>query len=348
MKGSLAIILGIILAPALPNANAQQVLKDKAYRILVPSGWTRTESVPTGLDVGFRKPLPQGGWATFYFHHEIMPLELGEEPPSDTSDMKRQWDAMVRNQYPDVRSMAEHVPKVNGTILVNAAYELTDGGTKVRRRYTYFLADSTAFVVQCSAPPGQWARVSTDFDAMLASLQPGSSSPEAEAKSDESAEAELQRNLPTLLGSFPRDWRCSLSKVAITPGSPKAERSLEIALSFDRRDIGDIYKATRTVFGMVKAGKTDADLNRLPADTQKAASNSGEFIKYVGQVWGYAGGYVAASCTPPVERYRIYILDSKGKRVGSVSISRVDGSAILTGKVSASEGQRVVGMYVFE
>ncbi len=347
MKRLRAILVGIILIAAFPDANAQQVLKDKAYQISIASGWTRTESVPQGLDVGFRKPLPQGGWATFYFHHEVMPLEPGEQPPSDTSDMKRQFAAMVRNQYPDARSVAGEVPKVSGKILVNATYELTHGGTRLRRRYTYFLAEKTAFVVQCSASPTQWADVLTDFDAMLASLRPGGSAPEAKTRSDDSAEEDLRRNLPTLLDSFPSQWSCSLSDVTITRASLDGKRTLEVALSFDRPNIGDIYKATRTVFGVIKAGKTDADLNSLPAEIQRAAFNSGEFIKYVGQVWGLAWGYVA-NCNPPIEGYRLPILDSKGKRIGSVSISREDGSAILTGKVSASEVQRVAGMYVFE
>lgn len=348
MKGSLAIVVGIVLVPIVSNANAQQIVKDRAYQISLSSGWTRTESVPQGIDVGFRKPLPQQGWATFFFHHEVMPLGPGEDPPSDTADMKRQFSAMVRNQYADARSVAGETPKVGGKILVNATYELTDGGTRVRRRYTYFLADRTAFVVQCSAPPAQWASALTDFDAMLASLQPGGATPEGGRKSDESAEAELKQGVPVLLASFPPPWTCRLDGVTITPRSSKTRRTLEITLSFERSDIGEIYKATETAFGMIKAGKTDSDLNSLPAGIQRAAANSGAFIKYVGQIWGYAGGYVAASCSPPIERYRIYILDSKNQRIGSVSISREDGSAILTGKVSVSEGRTLAGMYVFE
>ena len=346
MKRLLAILGGIMFVAACLNAHAQQVVKDKAYQLSILSGWTRTESVPQGLDVGFRKKLAEGQYATFYFHYEVMPPEAGE-PPSDTSDMKRQWDAMVRNQYPDMRSVAGAVPKVSGKILVNGIYELTDDGEKVRRRYTYFLSGRTAFVVQCSAPPAQWPSVLTDFDTMLASLVPGGSSPETQTKSDESAKAELKRNLPTLLGSFPSQWRCSLSDVAITPTSSKDKRTLEIALSFDRPDIGEIYKATRTIFGMIKAGKSDSNLNSLPPETQRAASNSGEFIKYIGQVWGLAWGYVA-NCNPAIERYKLPILNLKGQRVGSISISREDGSAILTGKVTASDAQRVAGMYVFE
>jgi hypothetical protein len=340
------LLVSTMLVAVYLSANAQQVVKDKAYQISIPPGWARTESVPQGFDVGFQKKLAEGQYATFYFHHEVMPPEAGE-PPSNTSDMKRQWDAMLGNQYPDVRSIAGAIPKVNGRILVNGTYELTDDGKKVRRRYTYFLSGRTAFVVQCGARPTQWANVLTDFDAMVSSLQPRGSPPQAETKSDESAKVELKRDLPTLLGSFPSQWRCSLNNVTITPSSSKDKRTLEIALSFDRLDIGEVYEATKTVFDMIKAGRTDSDLNSLPAETQRAASNSGEFIEYVSQVWGLAWGYVA-SCNPAIERYKIRILNSKGQRVGSVSISREDGSAILTGKVTASDEQRVASMYIFE
>jgi len=346
MKRFLAILVGIMLVAPSLNANAQQVLKERAYQISILSAWTRTESVPQGLDVGFRKKLAEGQYATFYFHHEVMPPEAGE-PPSDTSDMKRQWDSMVRNQYPDVRSVGGEVPKVAGKILVNGTYELTDDGKKVRRRYTYFLAGRKAFVVQCSAPPSQWQAALADFDTMLASLQPSGYSAEKQTKSDDSARTELKRNLPTLLGSFPAQWTCSLSDVSITPGTATAKRTLEIKLIFDRSDIGDIYRATKQLFGMMKAGKTDVDLNSLPVEIRPSASYSGEFIKYVGQVWGLAWGYVA-NCNPPIERYKLPILNSKGQRVGSVSISREDGSAILGGKVTVSDAARVAGMYVFE
>jgi len=328
-------------------ASAQEILKEKAYQIRVQPGWTRTEHVPQGLDVGFRKKMADGDYATFYFHHEVMPAEAGE-PPSDTSYMKRQWDAMLRNQYPDVRSVAGAVPKVSGKILVNGTYELTDDGKKMRRRYTYFLGGRTAFVVQCSAPPPQWQIALSDFDIMLVSLQPGGSSPKAETKSDESAKVEIKRGLPILLESIPAQWTCSVSDVSITPGTPTAKRTLEIGLSFDRSDIGDIYKATKLLFGMMKTGKTDADLKNIPSTLQSAALRSDEFIEYVGQVWGYAGGYVAASCDPPIERYKVSIIGSSGARIGSISISREDGSAILSGKVTTSDVERVAGMYVFE
>jgi len=341
----LLITIWAIIATVSFEVGAEQIVKEKAYQLSLPAGWELTKEVPQGLDVGFRKSLPEGD-ATFYFHHEFMPPEAGE-PPTDTSDMKRQWDAIVRNQYPDMRPLSVVTPKVDGRILINGLYELTDSGMKVRRRYTYFLSGRTAFVVQCSAPPSQWPTVLNDFDSILASLKPGGSTPKAETKSDESAKVELKRNLPTLLASFPTQWACSLSDVPITHSSSPTKRTLEIRLAFNRSDIKDIYKATKLLFGMIKAGKSDADLNNIPSELRSPASQSSEFIKYVGQVWGLASGYVA-NCNPPIKQYMVSILDRKGQKIGSVSISREDGTALLTGKVTASEGKRVAGMYVFE
>jgi len=343
MKTKLLLITILaIIAVVSAEVSADQVVKEKAYQLSLPAGWEQAKQVPQGLDVGFRRSVPEGEYATFYFHHEFMPPEAGD-PPADTSEMKRQWDAMVRNQYPDMRPLSAVSPKVDGRILINGIYELTDSGVKVRRRYTYFLSGRTAFVVQCNAPPSQWPTVLNDFDSILASLKPGGSTPKTEIKSDDSAKAELNRNLPTLLASFPSQWACSLSDVYISP----TKRTLEIRLAFNRSDIKDIYKGTKLLFGMIKAGKSDADLNNIPRELRAPASQSSEFIKYVGQVWGLASGYVA-NCNPPIKQYMVSILDGKRQKIGSVSISREDGSAILTGKVTASEGKRVAGMYVFE
>lgn len=339
---SLLIMVLTIITVVSFESEAQQIVKEKAYQLSLAAGWERTKDVPQGLDVGFRKKLPEGGYATFYFHHEVMPPDAGE-PPADTSDMKRQWDAMVRNQYPDMHLLSAASPKVDGRILINGMYELTDNGVKIRRRYTYFLSGRTAFVVQCNASPSQWTAVLNDFDSIIASLKPSGSTPKAEIKSDDSAKADLKRNLPTLFASFPSQWACSLSDVSISP----TKRTLEIRLAFNRSDIKDIYKATKLLFSMIKAGQSDADLNNIPRELQSPASQSSEFIKYVGQVWGLSSGYVA-NCNPAIKQYMVSIFDGKRQKIGSVSISREDGSAILTGKVTASEGKRVAGMYVFE
>ena len=347
MKTLPAFIVGIALAAAFPNATAQQVVKDTTYQISMPSGWTRAERVPQGLDVGFRKELAEGQQATFCVHHELMPVEAGALP-ADTSDMKRQWDSMVRNQFPDARPVSAGAPQVNGTILINGSYELTDDGAKVRRRYTYFISGRTAFVVQCSAPPAHWSTAEGEFDNILASLQPGGSTPERQTRSDDAVRSDLKRNLPALLGSFPPPWGCSLMELDIAPATPQARRTLAIRVSFERSDIGEIYRATKLLFGIMKAGKTEAEMNSLPGEIQAAASKSGEFVKYVGQVWGYAFGYVAANCSPPIDWCKISILDSQGRQVGSMSVSREDCLAILGGRVTASDIGRVAAMYVFE
>jgi len=331
-----------------PEIPFEEVVNNEAFQIGVRPGWMRTEDVPRGMNVGLRKKVAQGDEATLFFHYEVMPPDAGE-PPSDTSDMVRQWDSVVRNQYPDADSVGSTALKPAGRIFINSTYDLTDTGKKVRRRYTYFLSGRTAFIVQCTAVPEQWSGVLADFDAMVASLQPGgvSAKPQTQTKSDDAAKADLERVLPALFGSFPREWRASLSDVTIAPASPKDKRTVVIALMFDRPDIGDIYLATRTLFAAIQSGKSDSDLNAFPSATRSAASKSGDFIKFVGQVWGLASGYVA-NCKPPVERYTLPILDSHGQRVGSVSISRDDGAAILAGKVTASDARRVAAMYVFE
>ena len=336
----------VLLVLCSVKTSAQEVVQENAFQLRVQPGWERTQNLPQGIDVGFERKMPDGSYATFYFHHEVMPPEAGE-PPFNTSDMKRQWDVMVRNRYPDVRPVTGAAPKVGGRILINGTYELTDDGKKVRRRYTYFLSSRTVFVVQCSAPPAQWTSVLTDFDTMLANLQPGVLTAEKETKPDDTVKAELKRNLPTLFDSFPLQWRCSLSDVTIFPSSFRDKRTVVIALSFARSDIAEIYNATKTVFGMLKKGNSDSDLISLPPETQRAARYSSEFVKYVGQVWGLAWYYVA-NCSPAIERYKLSILNSKRQRIGSMSISREDGLAILNGKVLASDAQRIAGMYAFE
>ena len=331
-----------------PTETGAEQVKETGYQVVLPPDWTRTDDIPLGLDVGFRKAQPQGEYATLFFHHEVMPPESGE-PPSDTSDMEAQWDSMVQNQYPDARSVDGEIPKVNGRIVVNGTYELTDNGAKVLRRYTYFLSERTAFVVQCTAPPIHWTSVLNDFDAMLATLEPGSATPQRETKSDDLAKTELKRDLPTLLRSFPSSWACSLADVQIITGSGQVTRTLEAKLAFERSDIKDIYRATELLFDMMKAEGTDADLNSIPSDLRGAASKSSEFINYVGQVWGFAWGY-GANCDPPIETYKVSILDSHAQKIGSVSISGENGAAILSlsGTVTDSDAKRVVGMYVFE
>jgi len=328
------------------SAGSKQLITEKAYQITIPQGWMRTSDLPYGIDVGFSKTLKEGETATFFFHYEIMPPEAGE-PPTDTSDMQSQWDAMIRNNYPDARTVNRELPKVEGRILINGTYELTDNGAKVRRRYTYFLSGRTAFVVQCSASPSEWANALGEFDEIISTLTPSGSAPVQEKISDDSAVAKLKSDLPTLIASFPSGWACSLHDVSISKASADANRTLEVKIAFARSDIQDIYKAAKLIFTTIAEGKADNDLNFVPAELRGAASNSGDFIKYVGQVWGFASGFIT-NCQPPIEQYRVAIFDSNGMKIGTVSISMEDGIAILSGKVTADEARRIAGMYKFD
>lgn len=330
------------------DLKAQEILTERAFEMLIPAGWTRTGEVPQGFEIGFRKPLPDGRLATLFLHYEIMPAEAAE-PPSDTSDIQRQFDSMVKNQFPDANPLKTPAVRVEGRIILNKMYGLTDGGVKVRRRYTYFLAEQTAFVVQCTAPPGYWEATVSDFDSMLVSLKPRPGTPEKKI-SDDTAVSNLKRILPTLVGSFPAEWTCSIvdAKIIRLP-SEESQGTLEITLAWNRPDIAKIYKAVKILFKMMREGKTsDRDLQKLPYDVQQVlADEHGGLMKYVGQVWGCAWGYVA-NCESPIDQFKIVVLNSKHQRVGSVRISRKDGADILVGKVDASDQQRIVRMYEFE
>lgn len=341
------VLLTLVIGSLVPfDLRAQQVVRESAYQLSLPAGWERTMKLPPGTDAGFRKKLSKGEYATFFIRHQVMPSMAGA-PPSDTSDMKRQWDSALLNQFPDMRPLNGESPKVNGIILINGDYELTDGGIKLHRRYTYFFSGRTAFVVQCSAPPSLWTEALGDFNELLLSLNPaGSDSPKAVA-SDDLAITELQGNVRTLLSTFPVRWMCSLTGASFTSVAPAKGRALVLGISFDRKDIADIYRATAHLFAMIKAGDPDLNLEKVPVELRSAASNSAEFIKYVGQIWGLASNHVA-DCSPAVGRYLVLIFDSKGQEVGSIGISREDAAMILSGKLSVADAAKLARMYVFE
>jgi hypothetical protein len=348
MKQSLTLLIFIFVVDFFIGSillNAQEVIKNTSFEITIPAGWIQTDKLPQGIDVGFRKLLNEGQGATFFFHHEIMPPEAGE-PPSDLSDIQSQWNTIVHNQYPDAKSVSVEDPKVNGKLLVNDMYDLTDNGTKVRRLYTYFLAKGTAFVVQCSAPPQEWKIIQEDFYMMIFNLKPGGHI-KKEVITNKSAISKLEKELPILVGSFPSEWICSVNNVIISESPSGKKHKLEVTLAFVRNDIATIYRATKVIFSMIKSGKSNDDLNNLQNDLKGAATESGNFMKYIGQVWGLASGDVS-NCEPPIEQYKVIILDGDKKRIGSVSISREDGTAILTGRVTASEEKRLVSMYFLE
>ncbi|HEY4695945.1 MAG TPA: hypothetical protein VIH13_03550 [Candidatus Hydromicrobium sp.] len=62
-KVRLLMMIGVILLGVSFEARAQQVVKEKAYQLSLPAGWEKTEQLPQGIDVGFRKKLGVGEYA---------------------------------------------------------------------------------------------------------------------------------------------------------------------------------------------------------------------------------------------------------------------------------------------
>lgn len=329
-------------AKTVPN----KLITGKAYNIRIPQGWAQTSDLPYGIDVGFSKTLKNGEKATFFFHHETMPPEA-VNPPSDTSAMQNQWDVMLKNKYHDIKKINDNIPKVNGKVLINATYELVDDGTKLWRRYTYFMNTQTAFVVQCSASPTEWKNIMPEFDEIILTLLPSDTASVIEAVSDVSVIARLKNDLPTLLATFPTNWTCSLCDVSVSQSSADANRTLEVKIAFTRKDVQDIYKAAKLTFIAMAEGKADDDLNFIPVELRKTAPYSIDFIKYLGQMWGCAYGFTT-NCQPPIEQYKMTIYDYNEEKIGSVSISREDGSILLSDKVNSIETEKIAKMYKFD
>ncbi len=103
----------------------------------------------------------------------------------------------------------------------------------------------------------------------------------------------------------------------------------------------------KLLIGLNKVGTSGDELKKLPNDVRKTASSSAAFFKKVCQVWGDAYGE-AMNCYPPIDLCRIVITDSAGQRVGSVSVSKEDVEALITGKVMASDVQKTAAMWIFE
>lgn len=328
------------------EVRSSRPIRDNAYQMEIPQGWTQIDDLPNGIDAGFSKVLREDTLATFCFHYAPMPPEA-TEIPTDIAAIQTQWDKILENEYPDARKVSTDIPKVGGKIVFNGMYELTDNGTKVRRRYTYFLSGQTAFVVLCSTPSSEWIHVSREFDAMISTLSPSSSSPVRDTISPDSAVAQLKSTLPMLFASFPSDWMCSLRGVSISHSSFNARRTLEVALAFSRSDIRDIYQAAKLTFVAMAEGRADEGWHFMPTELRKSASESVDLAHYLGQVWGYAFG-VAANCQPPIGQYRMTLHDSTGGKIGSLSISSEDCGAILSGKVTADEPRRLGTMYKFD
>ena len=330
------------------HSKAGTVLQEPYFELRIPLGWTRTSELPQGVEYGFLKRLPGDRDALFTLHCEIMPDEFGG-PSDDTAGMEQQFDRLVKAGFPDAKPLETPPVQVPGTIILNTMYELTDGGARVRRRYTYFLAERTAFVIQASAPPDEWDQVVNEFDKMLADLKPRTGA-KAQKITEEETISELKVRLPLLSVSLPPPWACSVEDVGIVRVSaPESGSTLAITVKWRRSDIARIYEAVKTMFEMMKQGKTsEQDFQNLPADLKSVSAEDGSgFTFHVGQVWGCAWG-VAANCQPPLDRIQVVILDPQDQRVGALSVSAQDARDILSGKISPSDGQRVSRIYQFE
>jgi hypothetical protein len=51
--------------------------------------------------------------------------------------MRKQFDALIRRQFPDAVSANSSSPGLNGKIIVNVAYILTDNGKRVTAMYHF-------------------------------------------------------------------------------------------------------------------------------------------------------------------------------------------------------------------
>ena len=326
-----------------------QRIREDAFEMLLPEGWERCKTLPRGVDVGYRKPLGGGGEATFHLHHEPMPAEAGP-PPSDTSDIQQQFDTLLQSQFPGATKVAAMPISVKGKVLVNLAYVLTDEGARLRRQYSYFLHEQTAFVVQCNAPPQQWDGVSKEFAGMLSSLQAASKGP-AKKISLEAALKEMEERLPILPRSFPDRWSYSLTGVRIVrPPADQGKVTVEIAVAFQRADIGSVYRSTRTLVRELSEGKNFEDYTRDAEREGKGASlrSSLEFLQYVGQLVGLAAGSAAKS-EADIKGFTVLMHDPDKRKVGSAGISWKDLIAHLQkAKTEVSDLGPFARMWVFE
>ena len=144
--------------------------------------------------------------------------------------------------------------------------------------------------------------------------------------------------------SWPNHWYAELGHIEISTRPDASVRKLDIALIFLRRDIGPIYENTKLIFEQIKQGTPE---EKIDARFKDAIPDSLEFIHYIGQVWGAAWSTVW-KCEPPLDQFRINIADLDRKPLGTVTINREDGQAIISGEIAVSETRRVAAMYHFE
>jgi len=338
-----------------PCLSAQELVKEAAFELSLPAGWSRANQVPRGFEAGFRKDLGEGQEATVLLHREILPVQL-DGLSADASVLLKFWDVIIRKRYPDATPIIGAVPRVRGRVQFNGVYKVTDGGAVVRRRYTSFVNGQSSFLVQCTAPPALWASVLSDFDAMLVSLRPGSGPETRQAVTDVAAVEKLRVLLQALVGAWPVDWRCSAKTVDIAATPANGKRTVEITLAFERDDIKRLYQGIKVLFGMFDSGEIDenTDTRHLPKELSDATADGGPFVGLISGIWAVA--YLTTlACDPPIELFRVGIADAAGRRVGSISVSREDAAVLVShaneiksGQMSAADIRRYIVMFAFE
>ena len=333
------LLAGLIILP--PSLHAQQTITESHFKIDLPDRWSRSQKLPPGFEVGFQKPMPHG-YATLYFHHEILPPHTNDDL-YNTADMRKQFDALIRHQFPDAESIESASPAITGKLIINMTYKLMDSGNQIKRRYTYFITERTAFVVIGSAAPEDWESALPELDKLIGSLVPGTA-PVTDTISDDTAVADLKQHIPTLLLSWPNHWYAELGAIEISSPPDSSVRNLDIKLIFLRRDIGPIYENTKLIFEQIKQGIPEEQIDTRYKD---AIPDSLKFIHYIGQVWGAAWSTVW-KCEPPLDQFRIIIADFDRKPLGAVTINREDGQAIISGEIAVSETRRVAATYHFD
>jgi len=111
-------------------ARGYRVVKEPAYQMLLPEDWQRSTGLPEGID-GFRRTTEQGHDLTFLLHWEQFPVDAGEV---DNDDVGQQFAKTIRSQYPDAKQRDTAPVSVNGKIVLNQAWDLTEQGVRLRRR----------------------------------------------------------------------------------------------------------------------------------------------------------------------------------------------------------------------
>jgi hypothetical protein len=323
-----------------------KLVQEATFELLVPEEWGKAGKAPQGFDVGFQRPGKEE--ITLFLHFEHMP-EAGGDPPTDTSDMQEQWVKMVRSQYSDANQVVAPRVKTVGSILIDQVYDLTDSGTKLRRRYTYQYVPTgrLAFITQCSAPPGQWDEAAELFQVMIGSLRPAGAAGMQAKISPEAALKDIQASVPKLATSFPDRWACQVPNV-VWEKDKDGKPVLLMTVAFQRNDVAKTYKATKAAFEAMAAGKVSGDMRQVfPEDAKDVAPRDvSEFIKYVGQLWGLSCSTLV-NCREPPETIRMAVSGPHGK-VGTLSLSYENALKILRTDASNADATALAKMYRFE